>query len=439
MNNNLVFFSPIGRSDPCRGNYDGPFLHIIRHYKPKKVYIFLTKEMCEYDEKDNRYEIAAKEVDENIEIIKIKHPEIEKANDFLIFDEPFKKSLNKINKENSESEIIVNVTSGTPQMQATLYVLSTQAKFKTRLIQVGTYKESSNDAKPVDIDNDIKKDLENLYDNYEELSGKNRCIEIRAENVRKTIMSEIIISHIQSYDYNAALNTAVQAKALFDDRLINMLKAAAYRINLNIKRAEKYSKIAQYDIYPIKTSNVKMLFEYILYLQVKLKKGELAEFARGVSPCLTDLFDAYIEKVFKLNLKNNFCIKKGSRYILTKNKMPNEYQIIYDEEFIDGFKDGDVSAANLLPLLKYLCDRNFKVRDKEIAIKLREFEKGVRNFAAHNIISITEETFNETLGMSPNKIMDMIKELFETAFKDHKAIINWNNYDEMNEDIIEVL
>lgn len=56
MNENLVLFSPIGRSDPIRGNFDGPFLHIIRNYKPKKAYIFLTKEMWEYDMYDNRYE-----------------------------------------------------------------------------------------------------------------------------------------------------------------------------------------------------------------------------------------------------------------------------------------------------------------------------------------------------------------------------------------------
>ena len=34
-----VFFSLIGKSDPTRGNYDGPFLHILRHYRPKSIYI----------------------------------------------------------------------------------------------------------------------------------------------------------------------------------------------------------------------------------------------------------------------------------------------------------------------------------------------------------------------------------------------------------------
>lgn len=45
MNENLVLFSPIGRSDPIRGNFDGPFLHIIRNYKPKK-HIFSLPRKC---------------------------------------------------------------------------------------------------------------------------------------------------------------------------------------------------------------------------------------------------------------------------------------------------------------------------------------------------------------------------------------------------------
>ena len=50
-----VLFSPIGRTDPVRGNADGPFLHILRHYKPVKAVLYLTKETYETHRKDNRY------------------------------------------------------------------------------------------------------------------------------------------------------------------------------------------------------------------------------------------------------------------------------------------------------------------------------------------------------------------------------------------------
>ncbi len=40
-----VLITAIGRTDPIRGMYDGPILHIIRHYKPRYAYILYTEEL----------------------------------------------------------------------------------------------------------------------------------------------------------------------------------------------------------------------------------------------------------------------------------------------------------------------------------------------------------------------------------------------------------
>ena len=42
-----ILFSPIGDTDPVRYCYDGACLHIVRHYHPDKVVLFLTKAMSE--------------------------------------------------------------------------------------------------------------------------------------------------------------------------------------------------------------------------------------------------------------------------------------------------------------------------------------------------------------------------------------------------------
>ena len=36
-----ILFSPIGNTDPITNNYDGAMLHIIREYRPDKVYLCL--------------------------------------------------------------------------------------------------------------------------------------------------------------------------------------------------------------------------------------------------------------------------------------------------------------------------------------------------------------------------------------------------------------
>ena len=46
-----ILFSPIGGTDPISNFRDGAMLHICRIYKPDIVYLYLSKEMCEFQEK----------------------------------------------------------------------------------------------------------------------------------------------------------------------------------------------------------------------------------------------------------------------------------------------------------------------------------------------------------------------------------------------------
>lgn len=69
-----VLFSPVGTHDPV-GVVDkdgkpseGSMLHIIRHYKPEVVYLYITKEL---NYNDNRYEKAIKKFHPNCKVEKI--------------------------------------------------------------------------------------------------------------------------------------------------------------------------------------------------------------------------------------------------------------------------------------------------------------------------------------------------------------------------------
>ena len=50
-----VLFTCVGTSDPVREMRDGSMLHIMRHYRPEKVYIFLSKEMEDFEKADHRF------------------------------------------------------------------------------------------------------------------------------------------------------------------------------------------------------------------------------------------------------------------------------------------------------------------------------------------------------------------------------------------------
>ena len=51
-----VLFSCLGTTDPVRKEHDGPMLHILRHYRPESVWLFLTPEIKELAKTDGRFE-----------------------------------------------------------------------------------------------------------------------------------------------------------------------------------------------------------------------------------------------------------------------------------------------------------------------------------------------------------------------------------------------
>jgi hypothetical protein len=92
----IVLFSGIGKSDPVRGGYD---------------------------ESDNRYELFSKKLLPDYEVIKLKYPEVDNPQDFEIFYDIYSKELAQIRVENPECDLLLNLSSGTPQMKSALYLI----------------------------------------------------------------------------------------------------------------------------------------------------------------------------------------------------------------------------------------------------------------------------------------------------------------------------
>ena len=51
MEKKCILISAVGKTDPIRSNYDGPMLHIVRHYQPEKVYLILSDDIAKKEEK----------------------------------------------------------------------------------------------------------------------------------------------------------------------------------------------------------------------------------------------------------------------------------------------------------------------------------------------------------------------------------------------------
>lgn len=435
MNKEYVFFSNIGTTDPTRGQYDGPFLHIIRHYKPKKVYIFLTKEMREHDKLDNRYEIMAKKVYKDIEVIKLIHDKIDKPHLFNELDDVYEETMKKIVKENPGAEILVNVSSGTFAMQCSIYNLAAHSKDRLKIIQVISPENKSNDSNREGKEYDCDLQFECLEDNNED--AENRCREVYPRNIRKKTLEDTIEKQISIYDYEGAYKTCKEAEGLISEEVITIIKNMNDRSKLHLNKVDK-------KYFPIESSDVKSMFEYILVLQIKQRRKELMEFTRAISPIITDLYEACLKNVFKVDI-HKYCTDrynsktKISVAYLDREKLEPDVLAYYDECFVEGYKTTALCANNMLPYIEYLSKNNNKNIFK-YASSLRKFEEEFRNIAAHEIMSVTDEQIKRKIGIDSTILLEYIKKLFEIAEgKQFKKNINWDSYDKVNEEILQKL
>ena len=138
-----VSFSAIGDSDPIRDYYDGPMLHIVRKYRPKKTYLLFTEEMKKRETETECYSRAIKHIAPECGIERI-FTNIVNASDFDAFHELYSKFITQINCENPDAKILVNVSSGTPQMKTTMCLEVVSHNVLLQAIQVASHNCKSN-------------------------------------------------------------------------------------------------------------------------------------------------------------------------------------------------------------------------------------------------------------------------------------------------------
>lgn len=128
INQKKVLFSPVGSTDPISGEYDGALLHIIRKYRPRKVYLYLLKEICEFEDKDSRYSYCLDRLREHLgydfETEWIRRENLTEVQLFDYFFTEFRDILMRICDENGDAKILLNVSSGTPAIKSALQFLT---------------------------------------------------------------------------------------------------------------------------------------------------------------------------------------------------------------------------------------------------------------------------------------------------------------------------
>jgi CRISPR type III-A/MTUBE-associated protein Csm6 len=438
-----VLFSPVGTTDPIgRNHHDGSMLHICRYYHPDKVYLYLSKEMQAYEQKDHRFTYCLHQLEEQqgrqMEVTLIEKENLENVQDFNTFYLEFRPIIERILREEigENDELLLNTSSGTPAMKSGLLVLQTIEHYDhCQLIQVSTPVKRSNNG----MDQyDPEKAWETCADNDIE---ENRCVDIDCPALEEIQREDIIKKHIDAYDYDAALTVANSLKKPDKKKLINCINIGKSRLELDFDTVEQYADKMNVHVFDISEDWDRQLLEYVLYLQVRLKKGQYADFIRGITPIIVNLFELILKDSFYIALED-YCSNDRNKWIWDYDKLEDSGLLdVLDKYYVKrgGFNGAVVYSEHLVAII------GSKTQDKalrKLINRIHSVEEKIRNVAAHDILPVTDDVIRKRTGVRSNKILDDIKTLFHyTHFPDTyewwSSGIQWKSYDRMNEMIKE--
>lgn len=439
--NKKILFSPVGGTDPIKYCRDGSMIHICRHYKPDVVYLYMSHEMLEYHKKDNRYIDAIERLGNCLnhvfETHLIERNELVDVQQYDVFYRDFRKEIIKIEEDMEDGdELFLNMSSGTPAMKSALFVMATFAEYRFIPIQVSTPKKGMNSEHEDRENYDNELNWECNEDNLE--VSENRCTEVKSLNLMRMMKAEIIKKHIMAYDYAAALAVADEMKESIPEDVYEKLQIMEARVKSDHKKISRLINGKKYDIYPVKDGDKQKLFEYMLVLQIKIKRKEFADFIRGITPLVVDILESTLKNKCNIRL-DDCCIKdKDGIKRWSENKLKNlGLKEVLENAYKDrgGFKYGPVYSGHIVNIIKSRCMDVKLVENIETIIFV---EEKVRNVAAHEIVSVTDEWIrertkrkNET-GKSADEIFAILKYLLKESGVNIRKD-DWQSYDRINE------
>ena len=239
-----ILYTPVGDTDPIRGCYDGGMLHIVRHYNPDIAILVLSKDMEQKEAANHRFTKALKHVKADLDI-KLIHTGLEDVHRIDTL-QPFVDHFYEMLAEYPEAEILINLSSGTPQMKLIMSYLSVEHD-AVRGIQVDSPQRGSNRSEPaVNDDEDIDIVIENNFDDQED--AENRCHEPQMGYIKRNNIKQSLYTLVTSYKYKEAISLYESYKKTFNHELDNdilpLLEHARLRLELEYKAAlEKINRV----------------------------------------------------------------------------------------------------------------------------------------------------------------------------------------------------
>ena len=155
--------------------------------------------------------------------------DVRDAHDIDALEQPMLEAMTQISRDNPETEILINLTSGTPQMQMILSQLAMDIRYRARGVQVSNYEKKSGSGQRTN-EKEYDVELELAFNEDELPEAENRCTEPRMLAVRREYLRRQIMTLLDERDFEAveALKDDLPEELrLASQIVIEIIKAAA--------------------------------------------------------------------------------------------------------------------------------------------------------------------------------------------------------------------
>ena len=425
-----ILISAVGTTDPISNNHDAALLHIARNYRPDKIVLVYSQEMLVKQDLINKVLLSIEGYNPIIEI----DSTILNNDEVFLFDKMYEVMGMIVQKyTNDDDEIILNLSSGTPQIISALFALNRINDYNTQAIQVATPKKGANrEYKPL-TDSEIDALIVENQDNS--LDFVDRSIKDKSEKFTQALVKRHLRSLIASFDYQAA-EAIINRKEY--NKLLSKKRIAYIREKLNdFSRVFKNQSILS-DIlsFPLEDSQKKAL-NYYLMIDVLKEREHIADVLIKAKSLAEFVIEETIKKdhegliVFDGNLPKLNPDFPDCEAILDDidKKMKKSRGIEDTEERI-------FSVQSTLNLLSYLNILEFYEYDSQLQTAINGILSlnGERNKVAHGLSEI------DTRLLSRKKLKQLSENLrlllVECLGIDSSY---FNYYDKQNEELIKML
>ena len=416
-----ILFSPLGDTDPVRGCYDGAMLHIVRHYQPERIVFFYTHDMAEKERHDHRYTRAVQRLAPECQIEEV-FTEIRDAHLYESFSRILPQEVLRIRETFPGSTLLLNLSSGTPQMKTVLAMLASDMEHCIG-VQVAAPARHSNRANEATQDaEDIAALLENNFDDEE--GAENRCEEPPLSAFHYYAERSRILSLIDSYEYAAAGKIA-RWSALVPPEASLLLSHAERRSMLLTEEAKAIlHEYGGKKLFPF-TGKTEELVEYFLMMQIDQETGRLSNLMLRMIPFLFGFLMEYVVQNVKIPI-HMLCERRKNKQWLVRGKLEKQERELLahlDRVFTGGYRDTPLSFYILYHCCSYAgeagCTRD-SVLHAGMMAELEQIKelRDLRNEAAHEIVNVTEDRFRQKVGMGSQEAVSCFCRMLALVYGD---------------------